>query len=555
MIMKSVPSTLGIEVELSVLAVDQHGGPIPTSEILVKLMKCALRSKRVLLSPSSVSFALTNGGMIGLDVGKLEIRTPGCQDAIELERYRQAMLETAVEIAEGLAASDPGISSIVLSRGTIDYHTGASWGGRHTHVSHACCPETLYQPLTALLVALAPIAGEGGFDALSPGLAFVRSPRLTCFRRHIDANSQGERPIIHTKQPRHTNDGRYIFHSLLGANNCSTLSSVFFSAVLHRAIHAIDRGRFPKIRLLDDPVTVLRQFNHNITSGVRTSKGIMTAWQILEHWRPYLHDAMPVHKDNFHGIWKRISEAYVAGQELSHALDSDIKKFHYKAYIENQGLEWEQVHQINDVLARHNNEFHELGLKKGDVLCRLADEPPTRALRAVREVVLDEVSDFGDETTVESLAQVRGELFALDTKWGLMNANGIFNQLESQGVVDHGVDGVSDIARAMLEPSSIPRDKVRGNYVLQHGRRQGKLADWDGLYDASNGTFLDLSNPFEPATAWKPIVHLPRTFRENDAVQRRLPVLSQVLNNTHQGESGGDSVPSVRQLAMERIYA
>lgn len=554
--MNLVPSTLGIEIELAVSAVDQHGDTIPSDELFAKLMRFAVHYWPVLLTTNGLSIVFTNGGMLGPDCGKLELRTPACCDAIELERYRKAMLQHAFNLLKSYANSDPEVASISLSRASVDYLTGAFWGGRHTQVTHTCAPEALRAPLTPALVALAPLTGEGGFDPSCPGLSMVRSPRLVCFTVHVGSTSQNERAILHTKQPGHCKDV-FVFHSLLGGNNFSELSSVFFSAVLHRAIQAIDAGKFPRLRLLDDPVDVLHLFNHDLHAKARTSKGSLTAWQMLEEWQPFLFDVMPMESDNFESIWERISVAYANNQELPNALDCDIKKFHYEAFLEHRGLPYKQVEAINKSLESHMGAFQQLRISTNDVLRRLL-ESRSEDLRAVREHILKELDDSCGLASLERLAELRPELLALDTRWSIMGVDGsesIFSQLESQGVLDHRVDGVTEITRAMEEPSSVPRDAMRGEWVKANARQRGCHADWDGLYDAKRGVFLEMRNPFAPAIEWKPIAHLPRTYRENNAIQRRLPVLSQLLNTANQNVSSGDSVPSVRQLARERIYA
>jgi hypothetical protein len=542
---------IGREEEIALFQVNE-GGDLSSIEVPLRhVLKKGAGAVRHLLTPDGDSIVLENGGQIGTDSDKIESRTPASEDAVEHERYRRAGQRNLMLVADAYAAATSSVIRIVPSRASVSYGACSSWGASHLHVGHHCEPHQLQEVLIPLLAAVAPLVGDGGFCPIAPGLVYVRSPRLCLITQSIGSGSQSNRPIYHTKAPSHS-AGVRIHHNIIGANNCSETCGVLFAAMLQRAARAADRGGVPTLRLRDNPVSVLHTFNKDIHATVRTSKGQMKAWQVVDHFFPALLEAMPDTNDHFEQIWTRIRDAYQHDRGLPLTLDADIKHAQFGAYLKTRGVTWEQLDAVNEALAERAPEVLVLADNPSKALDYLAD--PTCGHRVARDAVLGRIEREGDLDTLVRLADLRADVLALDERWSLMNEDGIFNQLDAAGVLDHHVPGVDDIDRAMVEPPSVPRDQVRGAYVKQHAGDETKCATWMYLEDRTQGKVLDISDPCKPSTTWRSSATLKRTrLRRTSDVELRdqIPLLSELLGRAPQGSVSESELPSLRALAWE----
>jgi hypothetical protein len=116
---------------------------------------------------------------------------------------------------------------------------------------------------------------------------------------------------------------------------------------------------------------------------------------------------------------------------------------------------------------------------------------------------------MADEASAPALGAIRAELFELDTKFGAVGNQGVFNALDQKGRLRHRID----VAHF---PGDTPtRADLRGAVIQQicdNKNRDTFVAEWSYLLNRQENTWLDLTDPFEQNAEWKPKCQ-PETFR------------------------------------------
>ncbi len=99
--------------------------------------------------------------------------------------------------------------------------------------------------------------------------------------------------------------------------------------------------------------------------------------------------------------------------------------------------------------------------------------------------------------------KLREELFEIDIRFGQLGGNGIFERLDTRGLISHHVDGVGDVAAAVDQPPAVGRAGVRARFVRENAGNKCFSVDWHQIVDTRDEPrLIDLSDPFAARAAW-----------------------------------------------------
>jgi hypothetical protein len=105
---------------------------------------------------------------------------------------------------------------------------------------------------------------------------------------------------------------------------------------------------------------------------------------------------------------------------------------------------------------------------------------------------------------------LRLELFEIDTRFGELGPNGIFNTLDRAGVLRHHFTGIDNIPHAVISPPAIGRAKVRGDAIERlHANPNRFACDWSVIVDGESKVALDLRDPWACNEQW--VAEVPMT--------------------------------------------
>jgi proteasome accessory factor A len=217
---------------------------------------------------------------------------------------------------------------------------------------------------------------------------------------------------------------------------------------------------------LRNPVRALRKFSADplCKAAARIENGsVVRAIDIQRHYLQIAGDnlaSLPVWAEPVLNLWKEILDNLESGAEQNEMLRLDwvVRWRLYTKFLQNRGLDWKTM---------------------------------------------------ADEASAPALGAIRAELFELDTKFGAVGNQGVFNALDQKGRLRHRID----VAHF---PGDTPtRADLRGAVIQQicdNKNRDTFVAEWSYLLNRQENTWLDLTDPFEQNAEWKPKCQ-PETFR------------------------------------------
>ncbi|MFW6162293.1 MAG: proteasome accessory factor PafA2 family protein [Planctomycetota bacterium] len=117
------------------------------------------------------------------------------------------------------------------------------------------------------------------------------------------------------------------------------------------------------------------------------------------------------------------------------------------------------------------------------------------------------LSDHGlDWDGLDPFLALRAELFEIDSRFGQLGGQGIFDALDRCGVLSHHVEGVDNFAHAREHPPAEGRARVRGECVRKIADRGSPaVCCWSRIFDHRERRVLDLSDPLENSEHWEPL--------------------------------------------------
>jgi hypothetical protein len=516
----------GLETEYGLAArVEGWGADAFGSEWGNELSACdlvdAVRATLPSLPDGSACGAfLSNGSRVYVDSGHPELATPEVSTPWDLVRYTlagQRILERAAVRAWGAGRH----VNALLFKSNVDYLSRKSWG---CHESLQCEPRTFAVPelLIPHLVSRVVFAGAGGFDAFSPGLSFVLSPRALFLTRSVSMSSTDDRHrgIVHAKnEPLGPGSTRRL-HLICGESLCSERALWLKTAATVLVVAMIDEGLDPRGPIeLADPVAALHAIvrDPSCRAEVALTDGSKTT--ALDIQRQYLRAAeahvdaawMPEWAHAACVEWRAmLDQLEGAPGSVATTLDWAIKRALFERVLARHGFDWTLAARWTAALTEAMSELAQVhpspALKDPD---RLLDSviqafPPTGQVWGILNA---HGLDPGD---LEKFLRARRALFECDLRYAQLGGDGLFEALDRAGVLTHHVAGVGDVERAVTHPPTKGRAHVRGEAIRRLAKDdRGFVCDWTCISSGAADTYLDLLDPFVQEERWRPISESP----------------------------------------------
>jgi proteasome accessory factor A len=122
------------------------------------------------------------------------------------------------------------------------------------------------------------------------------------------------------------------------------------------------------------------------------------------------------------------------------------------------------------------------------------------------------------------------QLFELDVRFGDLGPQGLWEQLDADGALDHRLVQLPEVERAMHEPPAGTRAHPRGRHVLELSRDAHASRDfltyWNCIIDYKNRRVLDLDDPWNTTPAWRAAKTAEELETPLGSRMRRRPSLS-----------------------------
>jgi hypothetical protein len=392
-------------------------------------------------------------------------------------------------------------------------------------------PALLQPQIAPHLVSRIIYTGAGGFNPLSSGLEFMLSPRVAHIQRVVSGESTSDRGIWHTKSESLCGAGYNRLHVICGESLCSE-TAMFLKAGTTALIVALAEARVKPGGdvQIESPLDALRIFAADPTcrKTVRMKNGQrLTAIDIQRH---YLRQAeahasescMPAWTGEVCGVWRDVLDRLAQDpRSADGVLDWSMKLSLYTDQAAKLGIRWERLTFWNEIVNRLNAALESANPDGShaslDAVLGAESPIPSEAERLTKFLR----SKGLDWAELRKLLDGKHRLFEIDTRFGQLGPKGIFHSLDCAGVLSHRVAGVGDVERALSEPPSAGRARIRGKAIRRLAAESGSWrCDWQYIVNSTDGRMLDFSNPFAAEEVWNSTVESGEA-----ATPDRLPIL------------------------------
>jgi hypothetical protein len=171
-----------------------------------------------------------------------------------------------------------------------------------------------------------------------------------------------------------------------------------------------------------------------------------------------------------------------APESVETTLDWAMKRALYVDHVHRRGVSWDSLGHWSSVLRKLHEVLppHLVGRLDVDFLIS-PHSPVLEEVAALTPYLRERGLRWGD---LKSLAELRAELFEIDTRFGQLGSNGIFRSLDRDASLTHHVPGVDNIEHAVAYPPATGRGRLRGEAVRQLAadKKQGRC-DWQAVWD------------------------------------------------------------------------
>jgi proteasome accessory factor A len=510
----------GVETEYAFTHFDKNGRAMPRELGLERMLHFARNRLESLPDGATPGVYLANGSRLYIDTGNHpEVSTPECCEPKEVVRYIRAGEQILVRFSENLEKEIPE-SRASIFRCNVDYKTGETWGCHESYL-HRTSLDRLTRELTPHLVSRLIYTGAGGFDNISGGLDFMLSPRVPHLRKAIGSDSLGHRGIVHSRDEALCDGGYHRLHLLCGESQCSEIGSFLKIGTTALVVRLIEAGVCRGGEMaLHSSLRAIRGFASDPTCTRRASLENgkkMTAIKIQRHYLGAVEDHlassfMPQWAGEVCTRWRRMLDHLEEDPRTASAvLDWGIKHSLFQEYARKRGFDWEALAQWSRLIKsagkiRDGGERGERVLDAGERSAN-GDLVEAQAARLARLLELR----GADRDELRAFLLLRAELFELDTRFGELGPNGIFNTVDRSGVVAHHLVDSESVVRAVDKPPSRGRAHERGEAIRRLCDDRGRYAaDWQGILDREGDRVFDLSDPFGRNARWTTRSRLPR---------------------------------------------
>ena len=479
-------------------------GPAANPENVAAAALHTLRNKPHLPDERHGMF-LADGSRVMVDCGHLEHATGECTDPAALVSYiksfERILLRIAPETAEAL-----GGGQVVFGRLNVDYASGATYGQHESYLTRYP-PSYFEKALVPHLISRVVYTGEGGLALEGTGLAV--SPRLLAFTRVAALETTSDRPIFNLRNETLASNGFFRLHLISGSTLGSELAlylKVGFTSLVVRAAELLGE-RMADLLQLAEPVSALHRVAADVTCKERlqlAGGGNATAIEIQREYLALVRRVLgqlppwaPQVCDRLESTLDALSDD---PRSMSRSLDWAIK---YRIYTAQQSLS-DSEDLGSDLLARLYGAAQRTAYGN--------ERPPLSVLLGPSSPVLTTVACLNEELVKRGLRWEavraddagRARMAEIDTRFGWLG-DGIFDQLDRRGLLDHKVIHENQIQRAAASPPSGSRARLRGEVINRLFGKSAAFCNWEAVFDQPTGKALDLRNPWEAVERWRQI--------------------------------------------------
>jgi proteasome accessory factor A len=377
---------------------------------------------------------------------------------------------------------------VFAGRGNIDYLGSSTWGSHDSFMFLGKETPWMTSQMIPYLVSRLVFTGTGGWDPGFGGLKFVLSSRALRFVDVVSVSSTDSRPIYHRRgEPLCRGFSR--IHIILGEGQASHWGLYLRLASAALVLRLVEGGAdFAATLALASPVEALHLISRDPTLRQRVKIADGRELTAIEIQRCYLErvetelsrGCLPPWASKACKRWRwTLDQLEHQPDRLAGVLDWPLKRKIFAKRLARHRL------SIDDFADRGRSPFPIGGLN-----------PP-------------------------EFKAIRPQMLALDVQFGRLDDDGLFQQLDQAGLLDHHIPEVSDdtVTQAMRNPPEGSRATLRGRIVSQPDAARHFTVSWDHVV-GQDGRVLDMSNPFATEEVWGPPAS-PNTESPENLLQRR----------------------------------
>ncbi len=458
----SAPLIMGVEVEYAITPLSTDVETFSREAVVRKILARGSAELVALRDHGGSGLFLSNGSRFYLDVGSHpEISSPECQSPFELVRYLRAGDQILQRLAREIVDVEPELQEILVLAGNVDYlGGGASWGCHESYMYRREA-EDLVNELTPHLVSRIVYSGAGGFRLGASVPEFTISPRAAFTTRVLSRSTTESRGLISMKNESLAGTGSSRLHLICGENLRSELATVLKVGTTALVLALADAGfKIGSAVAIRRPIVALSAFAADPSckaAFVQTARGRMRAIDIQRHYLEGVeahlsHECMPEWAPRLCSLW---------GETLD-GLDADPMGLSTR-------LDW-----------------------------------PMKRMLFGQHIAQWKTSGAGDPAQqMQSLIRLREELIELDTRFSVLGETGVFEILDSGGVLNHRLAEAGDIAEAQVKPPPGGRAQLRGELIAAlHGESETASCGWTSIVDWEHSRETTFPDPMATTCQW-----------------------------------------------------
>lgn len=467
----------GVETEYGFAVIRADGDRLDPEASVKQLMDAVREHFPYLCRQGELDLFTSNGSRVYLDVGlHPEVATPECSTPEEAVAFTRAGDRLLVVAAKGMVRKlrDKDVE-VVLWKANVDHGTGVTWASHESYL-HTAPQSSFAEQLMSHLVSRVIYTGAGGFDNRVPQLRFVVSPRAFHLESAISNDSTNSRGIFHTRDEALAAPPNRRLHVLAGESLWSETADYLRIGTTALLVAVIDAGGLPQSGLdLASPLEALAAISADVTCTATVAlkpSGRLTAIAIQRRLLECVEadlsaDYMPVWASAVCELWRSVLDRLEASPDLLIGiLDWTTKLAVLKRRCTAEGLEWVYSNDTNT---------------------------SPRAAAAVHR---------GEKSPVVA------RLLETDMRFNRLDDSGIFAVLDQNGDLDHRIVPTEVVERALNEPPSIGRARIRAACIKWlAGNGSEVVCNWSRIVDYQNDLVLDLADPFQSeGEEWKQLL-------------------------------------------------
>ena len=498
---------MGVETEFAV------GNPRRDDSLyqLVDILLEKAREKLVTLPGfGGTGLFLENGSRLYIDSGSHpELCTPECDNPTDVVRYLLAGEQIMVELARSVPTRNPPLR---IYKHNQDYLTQQAWGCHESYL-HRANSDVISSNLISHLVTRIIYTGAGGFDVFRRGPEFLVSPRSAFLQHVMTQSSTGARGILHLKDESHADYGYHRLHLICGESLSSQIASWLKMATTMLVVAMADAGVCAGSELkLADPLLAMMFITEDETLETKLLMRNGQKLSALEIQRRYLgrarrhqhDDFMPDWAEEACDRWEEMLTLLEGGPDaVANKLDWAIKRKVFMGHMRKRGLTPARLHEWRVALRE---------LQAALSVAGQASFPRTTEIlnlssaigRTAEQTFRKRWGDRFDRDELETVLTLTEELREIDVRFSQLGRDGLFDQLDEAGALDHHVKGLAGVEAAVKEPPATGRARLRGVAIREcFPDRERYRCDWQGIADMLEPRMIDLSQPFVTSAEWR----------------------------------------------------